>query len=84
MRSLGVTPGGAVGDLLAEVVALAEHLADDVDDVLGVESSLAKMRVFGTSVRPGKISVKSLSLEGCEDGADLVRATTARSSWLGS
>ena len=36
-------------------------------------SSLAKMRVLGTSVRPGKISVKSLSLEGFDDGADLVR-----------
>ena len=36
-------------------------------------SSLAKMRVLGTSVRPGKISVKSLSLKAADDGADLVR-----------
>ena len=36
------------------------------------ESSLAKMSVLGTSVRPGKSSVKSLSRKVCEDGADLV------------
>ena len=36
------------------------------------QSSLAKIRVLGTSWRPGKISVKSLLLEGLDDGPDLV------------
>ena len=35
-------------------------------------SSLAKMRVFGTSVRPGKISVKRRSRKVRTMGADLV------------
>ena len=37
------------------------------------ESSLAKMSVLGTSVRPGKSSVNSASLEGLQHGADLRR-----------
>ena len=36
------------------------------------ESSLAKISVLGTSVRPGKISVKSLSRKVCKHRADLV------------
>ena len=35
-------------------------------------SDLAKIRVFGTSVRPGKISVNSRSLNVLHDRADLV------------
>ena len=35
-------------------------------------SSLAKIRVLGTSVRPGKISVNSLSRKVRINGADLV------------
>ena len=35
------------------------------------ESSLQKMRVFGTSVRPGKSSVQRVA-EGLQDGADLI------------
>ena len=38
------------------------------------ESSLAKMRVFGTSVRPGKASGQHLVAELLEDGANLALA----------
>ena len=67
-----MSAGRLVGDLHGEVVALAELLAHDLDDVLGVASSLAKISVFGTSVRPGKISVKSRSRKVLDDRADLV------------
>ena len=47
-------------------------------------SSLAKMRVLGTSVRPGKISVKSFSLKALTMVRIWSGATTSRSSWSGS
>ena len=47
-------------------------------------SSLAKINVFGTSVRPGKISVKSLSRKVRMTVRIWSSATTSRSSWLAS
>ncbi len=64
-RLAGLGMLGLVGDLFAEVVALAEDLAAEVDDVLGVGVVFAKMRVFGTRVRPGKSSVGSASRKAC-------------------
>jgi hypothetical protein len=45
------------GDVLAEVVAGGELLAEDSDDVSARRSFLAKTSVFGTSDRSAKISV---------------------------
>ena len=47
-------------------------------------SSLAKTSVLGTSVRPGKISVGSLSRKVRTTVRIWSGATTSRSSWLGS
>ena len=46
-------------------------------------SSLAKISVLGTSVRPGKISVKSLSRKVRTTVRIWSGATTSRSSWSG-
>ena len=69
----GLFAGGAVGDLLGEVVALAELFADDLDDVFGVGVVLGedeRLRHFGAA---GKDLGKELVPEGADDGADLVR-----------
>ena len=63
---------GAVGDLLAEVVALAELLADDADDVVGVGVVLGedqRLRHFGAA---GEDLGEELVAEGADHGADLV------------
>ena len=60
-QRLRVLAGVAVGDLLGEVVALAEHLAHDMDDLLGVVVVLGEDQRLGQplAVRPGNSSVKS-------------------------
>ena len=45
-------------------------------------SSLAKINVFGTVVRPGKISVNNLSRKVSNTRRIWERAVTARSSWV--
>ena len=73
---------GGLGDLLAEVVALAELFADDPHDVFGVEVGLGedeRLRDFGAA---GEDFGEELSAEGADDQPDLVSATTSRSSWL--
>ena len=69
----GLFAGGAVGDLLGEVVALAELFADDLDDVFGVAVVLGedeRLRHFGAA---GKDFGEELVAEGADDGADLIR-----------
>src|SRR5439155_4717772 len=68
----GLFAGGAVGDLLGEVVALAELLADDLDDIFGVAVVLGKderLRYFGAT---GKDFAEELVPVGADDGADLI------------
>ena len=70
---LGLRAGGAVGDLLAEVVALAEFLAHDLDDVLGVGVVLGEDEGLGHLGAAGEDFGEQLVAEGADDGADLVR-----------
>ena len=70
---LGLGAGGAVGDLLGEVVALAEFLAQDLDDVLGVVVVLGEEQGFGNLGAAGEDFGEQLVAEGAHDGADLVR-----------
>ena len=65
-----------VGDLLAERVALAEFLADDLDDVVGVGIGLGedeRLGHFVGAVRGGALGEngRQLVAEGADDGADL-------------
>ena len=62
---------GAVGDLLAEVIALAEHLAGDAHDFLGVVVVLGEDQRLGRLVAAGE-QLGQAVLVGCQDGADLV------------
>ena len=73
MRSFGFRAGGAVGDLLGEVVALAEFLAHDLDDVLGVGVVLGEDEGLGHPGAAGEDFGEELVAEGADDGADLVR-----------
>jgi hypothetical protein len=72
---LRLRAGGAVGDLLGEVVALAELLAHDLDDVLGVVVVLGEDERLGqgSSLAAGEDLGEQLVAEGAHDGADLVR-----------
>ena len=70
---LGIHPGGAIGDLLGEFVALAELLAEDFDDVLRVGVVLREDEGLGHLGAAGKDLGEELLLEGFDDGADLVR-----------
>ena len=62
---------GLVGDFLGEVVALAEDLADDVDDVLGVGVVLGKDEGLGNESATGEEFGEKGVLECLNDGADL-------------
>ena len=64
---------GAVGDFLAEVVALAEHLAADSDDVVGVGVVLGEDEGLGHIGAAGEDLGEEAVAEGGEDGANLVR-----------
>ena len=64
--------GGFVGDLLAELVALAELLAHRLDDVVGVAVGLGedeRFRNFGAARK----YLRPLVPKGADDGANLVR-----------
>ncbi len=69
----GLLAGGPVGDLLGEVVALAELFADDLDDILGVGVVLGEDERLGHLGAAGKDFGEELVPEGADDGADLVR-----------
>jgi hypothetical protein len=65
-----------VGDLLAEGVPLAELLADDVDDVVGVGIGLGEDEGLGDLVGAGGVGAVGEDLgqfiaEGADDGANL-------------
>ena len=69
---VGLPAGRLVGDLGGEVVALAEHLADDLDDVVGVRVVLGedqRLRHLGAA---GEDLGEEPVAEGLEHGADLV------------
>ena len=72
MQVFGLLAGGLVGDLLAEVVALAELLADDLHDVLGVAVVLGEDQRLGHLGAAGEDLGEELVAEGADDGADLV------------
>ncbi len=69
LRDLG--EAGAVGDLLAEVVSLGEHLAHDADDVVGVGVVLGEDERLGHLGAAGEGVGQHLVAELLEDGADL-------------
>ena len=62
----------AVGDLLAEVVALAKLLADDVDDGLGVAVVFGEDQGLGHNRAAGEDLGEEAVAVGAHDGADLV------------
>ncbi len=70
---LGRHPGGAIGDLLGEFVALAELLAKDFDDILRVGIVLGEDEGLGHLGAAGEDLGEEFLLEGFDDGADLVR-----------
>ena len=63
---------GLVGDLFAEGVPLAELLADDLDDVVGVAVGLGEDEGLGDLGAAGE-NLGEFLAEGSDDGADLVR-----------
>ncbi len=62
--------GGAVGDFLAEVVALAEHLAGDAHNFFGVVVIFGKDQRLGHLFPPWE-KLRQAVLVGGEDGANL-------------
>jgi len=64
---------GAVGDFLAKVVALAELLADDLDDVVGVAVIAGEYQCLGDFGAAGEDIGEELLAKLADDGADLVR-----------
>ena len=69
---LGLAVPCAVGDLGGELVALAEHLPHDLDDVVGVGVVLGEDERLGDGAAAGKQFGEQLVLEGLDHGADLV------------
>ena len=69
---LGLAVVGAVGDLGGELVALAEDLADDLHDVVGVGVVLGEDQRLGDGRAAGEQLGEQLVLERLDDRADLV------------
>ena len=63
---------GLVGHLLAKVVAFAELLADDLDDVVGVAVGLGEDQSLGDFLAVGENDRDAVT-EGADHGANLVR-----------
>ena len=78
-----IHPGGPIGDLLGEFVALAELLAEDFDDVLRVGIVLREDEGLGHLGAAGKDLGEELLLEGFDNGADLVRGDHVAVELLG-
>ena len=68
----GLGPGGAVGDFLAEVVALVELLPDGPNYVVGVAVVLGEDDGLGDVLAMGEDVGEQLVAEGLDDGANLV------------
>ncbi len=79
----GLLARGAVGDLLAELVALAELLPDDLDDVFGVRIILGEDQRLGHFRAPGEDLGKQPVPKGLDHRADLVlaRPHPGRAGW---
>ena len=69
---LRLRPGGPVGDLPAEVVALAELLADDAHDVVGVAVVLGEDDGLGHVVAAREYLGEELVPKGLDDSPNLV------------
>ncbi len=69
----GTGPGGAIGDLLGEVVALGEFFSQDFDDRFGVGIVFGKDEGLGNFGAAWEYFGKQFIPEGFDDGADLVR-----------
>ena len=69
---VGLLAGRLVGDLGGEVVALAEHLAGDLDDVVGVRVVLGEDQRLRHLAAAGEDLGEEPVAERLEDGADLV------------
>ena len=69
---LGLGPRGAVGDLLAEIVALGEFLPHDIHDVVGVAVVLGEDDGLGHMLATWEYLGRYLVPEGLDDGANLV------------
>ena len=72
-QQLGIAAVGAIGDLLGEVVALAEHVAHDADDLLGVIVVLGEDERLRDLAAAGKELGEQRIAIGLDHGADLVR-----------
>ncbi len=70
---LGIGAVGLVVDLLREIVAATEDLADDTDDLLGMVVVLAEDQSFRHLAAAGKQFAEKTIAIGFEHGADLVR-----------
>ena len=81
---LGVLAGVAIGDLLGEVVSLAEDLAHGMDDLFGVVVILGEDQCLGKPIAGavGEQFGEGPILVGLQDGPDLVGVQTERSSSL--
>ena len=74
---------GAVGDLLCEVVALAELLANDFHDVVGVAVVFGEDEGFGNFRPTWKDVGEEIVTEGADDGANLVWDDDASVEFVG-
>ena len=72
-QKLGIAAVGAIGDLLGEVVALAEHVAHDADDLLGVIVVLGEDKRLRDLAPAWKELGEQRVPIGLDNGADLVR-----------
>ena len=75
---VGLLAGRLVGDLGGEVVALAELLAGDLDDVVGVRVVLGEDQRLRHLAAAGEDLGEEAVAEGLEHGADLVAARRPR------
>jgi hypothetical protein len=71
LREDGFRVVGLVRDLLAEVVPLAELLADDLDDVVGVVVGLREYKRLGHFAATGEYLGQFVA-EGADDSTNLV------------
>src|SRR5262249_6878008 len=67
-----VRAGGAVGDLLAEVVSFAELFAHDLDDVVGVGVVFREDKCLRNYGAAGKDFSEQPVAKGSYHGADLI------------
>ena len=69
---LRAAAGAQIRDLLAEVVAFAELLTEDANDVLGMAVVLGENQCLGNFLASGKDLAEETILEGLGDQANLI------------